>query len=360
MKRFFHFILSFVIVIIFLGVGFIVPIVYIYQSGKDFIQEVQQQTRNRVQEIAIALDTMSGESIYYDNMISLSNVMAKIKEHTNIRNDPYKIQEIFLLDKENRLLAHNDILKVAKDFQPNYDPKKYRLGQILFYGNPVAIEITNYAEVQLPPELKKLDSYLFFINIENMVNSYLKKYLPDLLANQYHVYTSVYPPDEILPKASLHILIENTGIVPLISYWVKQMFYVWLFSSAVFVALFLYFMILLYVLLKKPKQDFIDTIQIEKETNLPEDELNIDNVDIDFDLIELPGKDTQEKQNVDVLYNEEEQLDLQEFPEQDKKMQSKNIISIQEYQKNKNLKEQKNTQYISNDFENIIDALPLD
>ncbi len=360
MKKFFQFILSFLIVLIFLGIGFIAPIFYIYQSGKDFIQEVQQQTRNRAQEIAIALDTMSGESIYYDNMISLSNVMAKIKEHTNIRNDPYKIQEIFLLDKENRLLAHNDILKVAKDFHPNYDPQKYRLGQILFYGNPVVIEITNYAEIQLPPELKKLNSYLFFINIENMINSYLKKYLPDLLANQFHVYTSVYPPDEVIPKASLHILIENTGIVSLISYWVKQMFYVWLFSSAVFIVLFLYFMILLYVLLKKPKQDFENFAQIEKETALPEDELNLDNVDIDFDLSELPGKDNQEKQNIDVLSNEEVQLDSKEFPDQDKKMQSKNVVSIQEYQKNKNLIEQKNIQNISNDFENIIDALPLD
>ncbi|MCX7811449.1 MAG: hypothetical protein N2247_11095 [Leptospiraceae bacterium] len=360
MRRFFQFILSLIIVLIFLGIGLIAPIFYIYQSGKDFIQEVQQQTRNRAQEIAIALDTMSGESIYYDNMISLSNVMAKIKEHTNIRNDPYKIQEIFLLDSKNLLLAHNDILKVAKDFQPNYDPKKYRLGQLLFYGNPVAIEITNYAEVQLPPELKKLDSFLFFINIENTINSYLKKYLPDLLANQFHVYTSVYPPDEILPKASLHILIENTGIVPLVSYWIKQMFYVWLFSSAVFVVLFLYFMILLYVLLKKPKQDFIDTVQIEKEAILPEDELNLDNVDIDFDLKELPVQDKKEKQSDDVLSDEEIQLDSQEFPDQDKKMQSKNVVFMQEYQKNKNLKEQKNTQNIAKDFENIIDALPLD
>jgi hypothetical protein len=138
------------------------------------------------------------------------------------------------------------------------------------------------------------------------------------------------------------------------------MFYVWLFSSAVFVVLFIYFMILLYVLLKKPKQDFIDTVQIEKEAILPEDELNLDNVDIDFDLKELPVQDKKEKQSDDVLSDEEIQLDSQEFPDQDKKMQSKNVVSMQEYQKNKNLKEQKNTQNIAKDFENIIDALPLD
>jgi hypothetical protein len=138
------------------------------------------------------------------------------------------------------------------------------------------------------------------------------------------------------------------------------MFYVWLFSSAVFVVLFLYFMILLYVLLKKPKQDFIDTVQIEKEAILPEDELNLDNVDIDFDLKELPVQDKKEKQSDDVFSDEEIQLDSQELPDQDKKMQSKNVVSMQEYQKYKNLKEQKNTQNIAKDFENIIDALPLD
>jgi len=72
------------------------------------------------------------------------------------------------------------------------------------------------------------------------------------------------------------------------------------------------------------------------------------------------NQDKKEKQSDDVLSDEEIQLDSQEFPDQDKKMQSKNVVSMQEYQKNKNLKEQKNTQNIAKDFENIIDALPLD
>ncbi|GIX40796.1 MAG: hypothetical protein KatS3mg129_0529 [Leptospiraceae bacterium] len=351
MKKFAQFILSFIIIIVFLGIGLVLPLIFIYKSGKNFIEDVQKQTKNRALEIAIALDTMSGESFYYDNMISLSNVMAKIKEHTNIRNDPYKIKEIFLLDNENHLLAHNDIIKVAKDFQPQFDPEKYKLGQILFYGNPISIETIGYAEIQLPEEIKKLNSYLLFIPVEKILKESIRKYLPDLLANQFHVYSSVYPPDEVYPKGSLHIIIENQGIVPLVSYWLKQMFYISLISISIFFILFILFMILLIQLLKKSesKNEVFDEIIEIPDTDtskekLPEDELSLDYFEPDFE-------------------------DIEEVKEE--KINKNNIISLSEYQKktNKNLKqkidssqseEKKNTQKIVNDYENIIDALPLE
>lgn len=356
--KFLRFFISFIFIFVFLGTGLIAPIIFIYQSGKNFIEEVQLNTKNRALEITSTLDTMSGESLYYDNLISLSNVMAKIKNYTNIRNDPYKIEEIFLLDNANRLLAHNDITKVAKDYQPKYDKKIYKLGEILFSGNPIQIETIGFASIQLPEEIKKLDSFLFFISIEKIIINYINKYLPDLLAEKFHVYSSVYPPDENIPKGSLHIVIKNYGIVPLFSYWLKQVFYISLISLGIFIILLIFFINLLIKiyhyndLSKHNEEIFEDMIEIpdsSKATKLPEDELSLDYFE--------PPISKEDNNQTDIEQDKNDENNKQEDLSKNRK-----VVFINSLKKHSKLtkEDRKNLQKIVGEYENVIDALPLE
>lgn len=330
------FIFALLVILIVLFFAFIIPIVYMYQSGKNFIDEIQSQTKHRALEIAFALDSMSGESIYYDNMISLSNVMTRIMENNNLKLDPYKIKEIFLLNEKKQVIAHNDIIKVAKDFQPNLDFQKYKLGTILFSGNPVKLEITGKAKIEYPEIVKKLNLVLKpLFNIEEKIQEWIESSLPDLLANEFHIYTSVYPPDEMLPKGSLHLIIENQGIGPLVSYWIRDMLLVFTLSFFVSILLFFGFMIFLIMLLFKKQEsqtsEFIDVKEVEI---LPE-----------------------EQKKAEEIKTEELQLGV----EQQEKLNQTKIISLEDYKKiNKQQEKQKTIKEIVNKYENILDAQPLE
>lgn len=334
--KIFKFLVGFFIIFFILSLGLVIPIIYIFQSGKAFIEEIQNQTKNRAIEITNALDAMSGESIYYDNMISLSSVMTKIMENNNQRNDPYKIKEIFLLDQRNNLLAHNDITKLAKDFQPKYDPTKYKLGTILFSGSPIGLEIIGKTKIQFPEVITKLNSFTKpFFDIEKQITHWIEKYIPDLLANEFHLYSSVYPPDELLPKGSLHLLIENQGITPLVSYWIKQVFFVFFLSFLIFIILFIIFVAFFTYVLFKDKKEILTEHQITKiqDEKLPEDHLNVnEEVISDIDLEEVNEVESNDK-----------------------------VISLDEYKKSE-LGESKQREFkkVVNQSNDIIDAQPIE
>lgn len=333
--KLFKFISGFLIIFLILFLGLLVPIIYIFQSGKAFIEEIQSQTKNRAIEITYALDAMSGESIYYDNIISLSSVMTKIMENNNQRNDPYKIKEIFLLDEKNNLLAHNDITKVAKDFQPKYDPTKYKLGVILFSGSPVGLQVIGKTKIQFPEVVTKFNAFTKpFFDIEKQISEWIEKYIPDLLANEFHLYSSVYPPDELLPKGSLHLLIENQGIAPLVSYWIKQVFFVSFLSLVIFMILFLGFITFFaYILFFTNKKEVLSNqIPEIEEKKFPEDDLNVDK-----DLIS--------------------DIDLEE----EKEEVNDKVVSLEEYKKSE-LAEEKRKEFKKavNQNEDIIDAQPIE
>lgn len=379
MKRYLKILFTVIFMFLFLGSAFIIPVYYIYQSGKNFIEEIQFHTKSRAIEIATALDTMSGESLYYDNLISLSNVLAKIIEVKNQKEDPYKILEIFLLDNNHQLLAHNNIFKVAKDHQNKNDPKTQKLGRVLFANNNIDIEITGYSDVKLPEEVLKLDSFIPFLDLEEIVKNKIKKNIPELLANEFHVYSSVYPPDEILPRASLHIMIKNFGIEPLISYWIKQMFYVIIFSFIIFLILFGFFIITLYNLLTQDINKIVEKdlellpeqIQNDYKNDLPEDELSLSNLDskeFENDVIEeMESKTNVEKHSLNIQHEDINQTknkviflkDFQKKKIKEENNKSEDIHQVENSSK-KSLEKEKNTKKELIDYENIIDALPLD
>ncbi len=315
--------------------AFMIPIIYIYQSGKNFIEEIQLQTKNRAMEITLALDSMSGESIYYDNMISLSNIMSRIMENNNSKLDPYKIKEIFLLNEKDQIIAHNEIVKVAKDFQPYLDPQKYKLKTVLFSGNPIKLEIIGKAKIEYPEIVKKINLFVKpLFNIEEKIQNWIENSIPEILANEFHVYTSVYPPDEVLPKGSLHLIIENQGIGPLISYWIRDMLFVFALSFSIGILLFFSFVVLLFMLLLKNKQKQIFDFKKYK------------------DVEKIPEEVKQEETQVE---------QIQQITEDKNDINQAEVIFLEDYRKTNQPKEKKITiKRINNEYESIMDAQPLE
>ncbi len=353
MKNFLKFILSIILIISILSMGILIPVLFIYYTGKNFILDIQEQTKQRALEIGIALNTMGGESIYYDNMISLSNVMSKIVEHANTRNDPYKIKEIFLLDKNNKLIAHSNIIQMAKDFQSNYTEDKFKY-KILIYENPLEIEAIGYVSFELSNEKNKQNKIIE--NIYKIIFDYVKKYLPELLANQFHVSGSVYVPDESLPQGTLHIIIENYGIYPLVMHWLHNVVKVTILGVFSFIVIFILFIIFLIQFYKKYKEIFEEIIEIPEKKDLPEDEFQIQ--ENDFNAHELDSIIKKEPESN--IINLKDYKKLSETRKENKKSITENTITKIENHTTKQEDKEKNIQNNKEIYENIMDALPLD
>ncbi len=332
MLRHIQFLLAILILLIFSSLFIFLPISYVYWSGKSFIEEIQSQTKNRALEVGVALNTLSGESFYYDNMISLSYVMAKIVEHTNTREDPYQIKEIFLIDQKERLIAHSDITKLAKDMQEKYDPIKYKFNELLFVLNPITIDIIGYADIQIP-------EVLFKKNIENFVQKYLKNLLP----NKFHVYTNIYPPDERLPVGSLHIIIHNYGISTMITKWVSDMINVILISVVISILFFLTGIIYLYYTIYKKSEIIVEEIKELEDKDLEE---------LPEDTLAPDAQEIEEIKKVDIEPPPPPSEKIKTEQQSGKEIPIQSLISLKESKKNR--------VELQNKTDDVLDAIPIE
>lgn len=351
MKSRWFFLVAIIVLLVLISVaGFFLPIVYVYHSGKSFIREIQDQTRHRAYEIGIALDTMSGESIYYDNFISLSNVMAKILEHSNRREDPFKITEIYLIDNQGKLLAHSDILKVAKDFRPGFDEEMFSLKNMRFSGSPIEIKVVEHAPLVMPENMG-LEKILFFLPWKEFLENYIKKHNPHLLAKKFHLVSSVYPPDEVYPKATLHILMENRGIEKVVSLWIADLtrnIFIFLLVSV-----FLFFISLALVVIRiffKPDGDDTGIKKEEEENTLSSGEENLPESVEDLDSIELEEITAEPLTPASPASPKIEKGDAH----------AGKVISFEEYTKSRQKPRDQMSALQNGNARDIIDALPLD
>lgn len=178
------------------------PVWYVYSQGNRFVRESEQVARNRALEMGITLNTLSGESLYYDNLIALSHTMHMVVRQSETRKDAFQIREIFVVDKDGKLIAHSDIAKLAADSGVSYDKDKFQFGQLRFKGDPLSLEVTQRVKPDFGPLVAKIGATPLFERL-------LAFMLPDLTASDYHLAGSVYMPDEALPSGSLHIVIHN-------------------------------------------------------------------------------------------------------------------------------------------------------
>ena len=186
------------------------PVWYVYSQGRDFVADADRVARQRSAEIGITLNTLSGESLYYDNLIALSSTMNAIVRQSATRQDPFAITEIFLVDKDGVVLAHSDIARVAFDSGTKYDNEKFQFGQVRFKGDPLTVEVTKRVEPEFGPFIKKA-------GLEPAFRIFMGSVLPDLSASDFHIAGSVYMPDEVLPSGSVHILIHNANAITIMN-----------------------------------------------------------------------------------------------------------------------------------------------
>lgn len=192
---------SFIIAVLLIT-ALALPVWYVYSQGNRFVRESEQVARNRALEMGITLNTLSGESLYYDNLIALSHTMHMVVRQSKTRKDAFQIQEIFLVDRNGKLIAHSDIAKLAADSGVSYDKDKFQFGQLRFAGDPLSLEVTQRVKPDFGSLITKIGATPLFERL-------LAFMLPDLTASEYHLAGSVYMPDEVLPSGSLHIIIHN-------------------------------------------------------------------------------------------------------------------------------------------------------
>lgn len=163
------------------------PVWYVYSQGNRFVRESEQVARNRALEMGITLNTLSGESLYYDNLIALSHTMHMVVRQSETRKDAFQIREIFFVDKDGKLIAHSDIAKLAADSGVSYDKDKFQFGQLRFKGDPLSLEVTQRVKPDFGPLVAKIGATPLFERL-------LAFMLPDLTASDYHLAGSVYMP----------------------------------------------------------------------------------------------------------------------------------------------------------------------
>jgi uncharacterized membrane protein len=220
------------------------PVWYVYRQGNRFVQESEQSVRNRALEMGITLNTLSGESLYYDNLIALSHTMHMIVRQSQTRQDPFEIREIFLVDNQGKLIAHSDISRMAADSRSSFDKNKFPYGQIRFKGDPLSLEVTQRVRPDSGPLIAGIGAASLFERL-------LTYLLPDLTASDYHLSGSVYMPDEALPSGTLHIVIHNRNAASVLAQYSSTV----LQASAVAVlgafALWIIFTVVLTVMIMK-------------------------------------------------------------------------------------------------------------
>ncbi len=332
---------SFLIAILLVA-ALAIPVWYVYSQGNRFVRESEQVARNRALEMGITLNTLSGESLYYDNLIALSHTMHMVVRQNQTRNDAFEIREIFLVDNDGRLIAHSDIAKLASDSGVSYDPEIFRFGQLRFKGDPLSLEVTERVKPEFGPLITRL-------GLAPLFEGLLARMLPGLTASDYHLAGSVYMPDEALPSGSLHILIHNRNAAGVLGQYTSTVLEVLAISVVGAVLLWAIFTIFLAVLVNRqsppPSLDEHRSLSLETENDASLDDVELSHVDMD---------DADDR--LDETSGQETGIDREFEPVDD--LPFENVRSLEDYRDKKKavIQPEETTDVRSK----IYDAVPLD
>lgn len=235
---------SFLIAVL-LVVTLALPVWYVYAQGRRVVSESEAEARNRAMELTITLNTLSGESLYYNNLIALSHTMETIVSQSKTRNDAYEVEEIFLADRTGQLLAHSDVARVASGADTTFDVEKMHMKDFRFKGDPVGIDVSERVALDFGPRAREL-------HVDGYLSMLVQSLLPDLAASRYHVFGSVYMPDEDMPAGTLHVLIHNQNAEALVAYFTTSLLQTLGIAVGGAAFLWLAFTILLVVLVYQP------------------------------------------------------------------------------------------------------------
>lgn len=158
--------------------------------------------RSRGENVALSLGEIAGENPGAKRRVTLSETMRQIVENSYRHEDPFPVEEIFLINRRGRLIAHNDVPTLARGSGVSYESKEYLSILESFRGN--AVEFTIVEQGERPSGFLKGLLFDYFHSVNE-----------GLTAGRYHVAAAVFPPDVDRATSAIHMMIRNNYTFPL-------------------------------------------------------------------------------------------------------------------------------------------------
>jgi len=159
---------------------------------------VARELRERSYLIAGALGKVTSEFERKGKEMNvvLSSVMYDAVRESKERSDEFTLDEIFYLDRNRKLIAHNDVSKIAKGSKNDFAADEYLRP---YDRTPVQpIGMTNVESLPDDP------------SIPGAVYRRLKQRYPKLFVIRTHVSVSVFPVDSDVVIGAVHLFFHHT------------------------------------------------------------------------------------------------------------------------------------------------------
>jgi len=174
--------------------------VSLFYAGKILVEESNRYVKSRGTELGTGLASLASPEWTGDRLVDLAYSMNEVVRDSRQRNDPVFIKEIFLLDRDGNVLAHNDVSRIAKESEIKYTGEDYDRVLTRPREEPTRLDVAwNYPE----PENQFL----------RKIVEQFRKHVKEVPAHTYHLAVAVFPVDADIAKGSIHIYFENRGFL---------------------------------------------------------------------------------------------------------------------------------------------------
>ncbi len=204
------------------------------------VKDLYDSTRAQSEQIGYALGLVASEGGGSRDMANLSSVMKRMVDRSLHSNDRLTLQELYFLGSDGKILAHNDISKVARDSGVKYEGEIYNEARKLGSRDPVLY--SSLEETARPSD--PLDGWIY---------SFLAYTHKDLVSSRYMVAVAVYPADAFISRGTLHLVFKNNYSTVLPVRYRQQLKRVFLASVGAVSMMSFFTMVLLFFALGRPR-----------------------------------------------------------------------------------------------------------
>lgn len=265
--------------LIFLSMSFAVflPLGYVqYRKGLDLFEAVDRSARERAENIMIALIRVAQEDQTPQGMVTLSSTMGYLVEKTRTAAHLMSIDEVLFVDRENRIQAHSDFIKVARDSSGTFDTSL----------NDETLTLTQLNPVGQARPLEKVAASGYRLAL-------VKEIYPHLLTDQYLIGAVVRTSDDNYARGTIQMRFQIRGLAPMAYRFVGQVLTVSAVALALVILSSFVLTILVFVLMPRRRAHAVymqpaESRGDEEETPDMEEE-EMDGPD-DFDVAEVQEK----------------------------------------------------------------------
>lgn len=171
--------------------------------GTAYINDIAGIARGQSGELLQIVVSQSEGELTSDRLVLLSSTMASLEERTMRQTQGIAaVREIALIDTKGRVLAHNDVTKIAKNSVSRFTEEKYLKIAQRTRRDSIAILPVEAYNPQLPanPVARKIGEALL---------PGMKSAFPELFVSAYEATAAVYPIDGEIPSGGVVMVVEN-------------------------------------------------------------------------------------------------------------------------------------------------------